>query len=372
MKFNVSTAAISAELSTLSGAISNNSILPILEDFLFSLHHHELRIAASDLETSMSTSLQVEGIKDGKVAIPAKILLDTLKALPDQPLEFDIDDDTYAVTIQSQTGKYKLAGENGNDFPLIPENKERQAIEMPAAILLNAINKTIFAVSSDELRPAMTGVLVSIDQEGTNFVATDAHKLVKYSHKAVNSSQFSNFIVPRKAMNLLKGALAKAEGIVNISYNNTNAFFTIGNTLLVCRLIDARFPDYNAVIPRDNGNMLTLPRGEFQNALRRLSIYSSKTTYQVILDIQPDEVILSAQDADFANEANERMQAQYEGNPMRIAFNARFLLEMLNVLGTDDVLIKLSTPSRAGLIEPVEQQENEEVTMLVMPIMMNY
>lgn len=371
MKFTVSTQSILNELNTLSGAISSNSVLPILEDFLFELNDNILTISASDLETSMSSGMEVEASEGGKIAIPAKILLDTLKALPDQPLDFDIDEESYSVAITSQTGHYKLVGENCDDFPEIPEAKEVSEVTMGADILLNAISKTLFAVSNDELRPAMTGVFVSIDQSGTIFVATDAHKLVRYNNSSTTHSEFSSFIVPRKAMSLLKNALIKAEENVTISYNSTNAFFNFGRTHLICRLIDSKFPDYNAVIPKDNNNYLTIGRIEFQNALRRISIYASKTTYQVVLGIDSEELTLSAQDVDFSNEAKETINCQYDGEPMNIAFNAKFLVEILGVLDTDEIIMQLSTPSRAGLIVPAEQNENEDLIMLVMPIMMN-
>ncbi len=372
MKFTVSTSVLLEELQTISGAISNNTVLPILEDFLFVVEGKVLRIVASDLETFMSSIVEdIEIAEGGTVAIPSKILLDTLKALPNQPLHFEIDDDTYQIKILSNSGNYALVGEGGEDFPEIPQPEEIDELNIDAEVLLNAVNKTLFAVSTDELRPAMTGVNVELGEEGVTFVATDAHKLVKYRNLDITTANYSNFIIPRKAMSLLKNMLAKSKGEVQIAYNATNAFFSLNGIEMVCRLIDARFPDYNAVIPVNNPNIITINREDLAKALRRIAIYSSKSTYQVKLHVSPGKLGLEAEDRDFSNEAKESLACQYEGEKMDIAFNARFLAEVLGVLDTEEVDIELSTPSRAGVIVPSDTSENEELLMLVMPIMMN-
>jgi DNA polymerase-3 subunit beta len=328
-------------------------------------------VFATDLETSMSTELKVEAKDEGRIAIPARILLDTLKTLPEQPLTFKIDTKTFGIEITSETGRYKLSGESPDDFPKIPQPESVTEINIPASALGHAISQTLFAVSSDDLRPAMTGVLFQVAPDGMTFVSTDAHKLVRLKRTDVKASKAAQFIVPKKALGLLKGALPGNESGVNVSYNKSNAFFTFENTKLICRLIDANYPDYNAVIPQNNPNKLSISRLEFQNALRRISIYSNKTTYQVILSIAGSELKISAQDLDFSNEANERLTCNYEGNDMEIAFNARFLVEMLGVLTSGDIEIELSTPTRAGVLRPVEKGENEDLLMLVMPVMIN-
>ena len=371
MKFIVSTSGLLKPLQLISGVISSNTVLPILEDFLFVIESGKLTIFATDLETSMSTQVDVEAKESGKIAIPGKILMDTLKTLPEQPLTFSIDDKTHAVEITSENGKYKLTGENGDDFPKIPVAEDVDSLNLASDVLLNAISKTLFAVSNDELRPAMTGVYVQLSPDGVTFVATDAHKLVRYTRTDSKAEKAASFIVPKKALNLLKTALPDDGTNVEVSYNNSNAFFHFDNVNLICRLIDARYPDYNAVIPKDNQNILTIGKDELQGSLKRIAIYSNKTTHQAILKINGSELQISAQDLDFSNEAHERLTCNYDGQDMEIGFNSKFLIDMLNVMDGDEVEVQLSTPTRAGLIVPTEKDDNEDVLMLVMPVMLN-
>ncbi|MFT4759714.1 MAG: DNA polymerase-3 subunit beta [Paraglaciecola sp.] len=370
MKFSVSSSELLKQLTIAGGAIGSNPVLPILEDFLFTIAENKLTIAATDLETSISTQIDVMSDANGMVAVPARILLDTLKALPEQPITFSINDENFGIEITSAYGKYKLAGENGDDFPKIPEADGVDSIAVPAPVLGNAISKTLFATSNDELRPAMTGVYFQVDFDKLTFVATDAHKLVKYTFSEVTSEVSTSFIVPKKALNLLKSALPSG-GDVKFSFNKANAFFSFDNTHLVCRLIDARYPDYNAVIPVDNPNLLTLPRKDFQNSLKRIAIYANKTTNQVILNIKADSMTVSAQDLDFSNEAQEVLECNYEGEPITIGFNAKFLGEMLGVLESDEIKLELSAPTRAGILLPSEDADGESILMLVMPVMLS-
>lgn len=371
MNFIVSTTSLLKSVQMLSGVVSSTVVLPILEDFLFEIKNGVLTIYATDLETSMSTELKVETKDSGKIAIPARILLETLKTFAEQPLTFKIDKKTFGIEITSDTGKYKLAGENPEDFPKVPTTENVNELNISATNLQHAIAKTLFAVSTDDLRPAMTGVLLQADEVGANFVATDAHKLVKLTRSDVKLSSPSQLILPRKALGLLKSCLPSNEANVLLSFNKSNAFFAFENTKLICRLIDASYPDYNAVIPSNNPNKLVLNRLEFQNALRRVSIFSNKTTYQVVLSINGSELKISAQDLDFSNEASEKIYCTYEGNDMDIAFNARFLIEMLGVLQSNEVELELSTPARAGILRPTEKTDNEDLLMLVMPVMIN-
>jgi len=370
MKFSVSSAELLKHLTITGGAIGSNPVLPILEDFLFSISENKLTISATDLETSISTTIDVMSDANGMVAIPARILLDTLKALPEQPITFTIDDENFGIQITSAYGKYKLAGENGQDFPAIPTEDGTDSISVPAPVLTNAINKTLFATSNDELRPAMTGVYFQVDFDKVTFVATDAHKLVKYTFTEASSEVSTSFIVPKKALNLLKNALPSG-GEVKFAFNKANAFFSFDDTDLVCRLIDARYPDYNAVIPVDNPNLLSLPRKDFQNSLKRIAIYANKTTNQVILNITADKLTVSAQDLDFSNEATEVLDCTYEGDPLTIGFNAKFLGEMLGVLESEEIKLELSAPTRAGILLPSENADGEEILMLVMPVMLS-
>lgn len=370
MKFSVSSFELLKHLQVAAGAIATSPVLPILDDFLFTVQDKNLTISATDLETSITSQIEVMSDGNGMVAVPAKILLDTLKALPDQPVTIAVDDETYGISITSAYGKYRLAGENGQDYPRIPESDKVDMVNMPAETLANAINKTLFATSNDELRPAMTGVFVTLDFSKLTFVSTDAHKLVRYAFNNISSEVSASFIIPKKALNLLKNALPQ-EGDVTMSFDKANAFFTFGNTHLVCRLIDARYPDYNAVIPTDNPNTLTIKRSDFLNSLKRIAIYANKTTNQVILDISPDSLTISAQDLDFSNEAAEQLTCTYEGDPLTIGFNGKFLIEMLSVLESEEVKVELSSPSRAGIVLPAEETEGEDILMLVMPVMLS-
>lgn len=370
MKFSVSSSELLKQMQIASGAIAASPVLPILDDFLFTIKKNHLTITATDLETSITNQIEVMSDGDGSVAIPAKILLDTLKALPDQPITIAVDDETFGITITSAYGKYRLAGENGQDYPRVPESDQVDTVVVPATTLSKAIIKTLFATSNDELRPAMTGVYVSLDFNKLTFVATDAHKLVRYTFTKIPGEVATSFIIPKKALNLLKNALPP-EGDIKMSFNKANAFFSFGETHLVCRLIDARYPDYNAVIPVGNPNLLTIKRTDLQSSLKRIAIYANKTTNQVILDISPDSLTVSAQDLDFSNEAAEQLPCNYDGNPLTIGFNAKFLVEMLGVLESDEVKMELATPSRAGILLPVEDTEGEEILMLVMPVMLS-
>ncbi|MBL7792779.1 MAG: DNA polymerase III subunit beta [Saprospiraceae bacterium] len=369
MKFSVSSSELLKQLQLAVGAIGNNPVLPIMEDFLFAISNNRLTITASDLETSIVTEMEVMADSDGAVAVPAKILLETLKALPQQPITFVVNEENFGIEITSAYGKYKLAGENGQDFPHIPEPDNVDAVSLPSGLLSQGINKTLFATSSDELRPAMTGVYFQIDFSKIILVATDAHKLVKYTFSDIASEVSTTFIVPKKALNLLKGALPSGEE-VKMSFNKANAFFSFGNTKLVCRLIDSRYPDYNAVIPVDNANVMTVSRTDFQNSLKRIAIYANKTTNQVSLNISEGSLTISAQDLDFSNEATEQMPCVYDGKAVTIGFNAKFLIEMLSVLETDEVKLELSGPTRAGILLPVEETPGQEILMLVMPVML--
>ena len=370
MKFSVSSTELLKHLQMAAGAIGSNPVLPILEDFLFSIANNKLSIAATDLETSITTVIEVNSDADGIVAIPAKILLETLKALPQQPITISVNEDNYAIEITSAYGKYRLAGENGTDFPKIPEPDTVDTVSMQAPSLAQAIGKTLFATSNDELRPAMTGVYFQVDFNKLTFVATDAHKLVKYTFKEIASEVSTSFIVPKKALNLLKGILPAGDE-VQLSFNKANAFFKFGEVDLVCRLIDARYPDYNAVIPVDNPNLLTVAKNDFQSSLKRIAIYANKTTNQVILNINEGSLTVSAQDLDFSNEATEQLSCVYDGTPLTIGFNAKFLIEMLGVLESEEVKMELSSPTKAGILLPVEEELEEEILMLVMPVMLS-
>ena len=370
MKFIVSSSALLKQLQHINGVINANTVLPILEDFLFEIDKNKLTVVATDLETVMKVHVDVEAKDAGKVCIPAKILMETLKNISEQPLTFNIDKN-FGIEITSDNGKYKVMGENPDNFPKEPVADDANSFTMSATALVTAINKSLFAVSNDDLRPAMTGVFFELDKKGLTCVATDAHRLVKYKRTDVSCPKTDTFIVPKKPLNLLKSALPDNEDELNLSYNSNHLFVKHGGTELVCRLIDARFPDYKVVIPVDNPYKLTVNKADFQSALRRVSVFSNKSTNQVALSISGSELQLAAQDVDFSFEGNERMSCQYDGEDLQIAFNAKFLIEMLNAAETPEINIELSTPTKAGIIRPTEAEENEELLMLVMPLMLN-
>jgi DNA polymerase-3 subunit beta len=370
MKFIVSSSVLLKQLQQISGVINANTVLPILEDFLFEVEKNKLTVVATDLETVMKVHLDIEAKDSGKVCIPAKILIDSLKNIPDQPLIFNIDKN-FSVELTSDNGKYKVMGENPDNFPKEPAADDTTSFTTTSSALVTAINKTLFAVSSDDLRPAMTGVYFEMDKKGLQFVATDAHRLVRYKRTDVSCPKTDSLIVPKKPLMLLKSALPLNEDEITINYNSNHLFVIHGTTSMSCRLIDARFPDYKVVIPTDNPYKLVVGRTDFQSALRRVSIFSNKSTNQVVLNIQGSELQLAAQDVDFSFEGNERMKCQYDGEDLAIAFNAKFLIEMLGATDADEIKIELSTPTKAGIIKPIEQDENEELLMLVMPLMLN-
>ena len=370
MKFIVSSSVLLKQLQQISGVINANTVLPILEDFLFEVEKNKLTVLATDLETVMKVQLEVEAKEAGRICIPAKILMDSLKNIPEQPLTFNIDKN-FAVEITTDNGKYKVMGENPDNFPKEPVADDTTSFNVTSSALVTAINKTLFAVSNDDLRPAMTGVFFEMDKKGLQFVATDAHRLVRFKRKDAGSPKTDSMIVPKKPLTLLKSALPDNSDELTINYNSNHLFVKHGTTQLSCRLIDARFPDYKVVIPGDNPYKLTVNRADFQSALRRVSVFSNKSTNQVVLNISGSELQLAAQDVDFSFEGTERMKCQYDGEDLQIAFNARFLIEMLNATDSEEVRIELSTSTKAGIIKPVEQDDEEELLMLVMPLMLN-
>ncbi len=370
MKFIVSSSALLKQLQQISGVINANTVLPILEDFLFEIDKNKMTVVATDLETVMRVQMDIEAKESGRVCIPAKILIDSLKNIADQPLTFTIDKN-FGIEITSDNGKYKVMGENPDNFPKEPAADDTTSFEMISSALVTGINKSLFAVSSDDLRPAMTGVYFELDKNFLQFVATDAHRLVRYKRTDVKCPKSDSFIVPKKPLNILKSALPDNDDTITLSYNSNHLFVTHGNTQMSCRLIDARFPDYKVVIPVDNPYKMVVTKADFQGALRRVSVFSNKSTNQVVLNITGSELQLAAQDIDFSFEGNERMKCQYDGEDLQIAFNARFLIEMLNAADSEEVRMELSTPTKAGIIKPMEGDENEELLMLVMPLMLN-
>ncbi len=371
MKFIVSSSYLLKQLQVLGSVINSSNTLPILDNFLFELDGTELKVSASDLETTMSALLEIDSDSKGSVAVPAKLLLETLKTFPEQPLTFTVEDNN-TIEISSNSGKYALAYASGDEFPKSVTLEDPTATIVPAEVLATAISKTIFAAGNDDLRPVMSGVFFQFSPQGLTFVATDAHKLVKYARTDVTASQVADFIMPKKPLTILKGILATSGEEVKIEYNDSNATFSFDNYVLTCRLIDGKYPNYEAVIPKENPNKLLISRAQFQSSVRRVAIFSNKTTHQIRLKIAGTELNISAEDIDYSNKAEERLTCDYQGDDMQIGFNSRFLTEMLTNLQSDEIMLEMSLPNRAGILTPVDGlDEGETVTMLVMPVMLN-
>lgn len=373
MNFAVSSSTLLKHLQSISGVLVSNNTLPILDNFLFEISDSTLSIHASDIETTMITTLEVESNKSGSICMPSNILLDILKNLPEQPVTFRVNEETLGIELASATGNFEMVGYLGEDFPKVKELERTQQTIMTSGVLSEAINKTIFATSNDELRPVMGGVFCEISPENMTFVATDAHKLVRYRRNESKATTNASFILPKKALTLLKNNLASGdESEISIDYNEDNALFKFRNIQLICRLIEGKYPNYEAVIPQENPNVLTIEREAFLNSIRRVSIFANKTTRQVSLKISGSELSISAEDIDFSNKANERLTCSYNGADIEIGFNSRFLIEILNNISSEEVKLMMSQPNRAGIIVPANpEDENVDILMLVMPVMIN-
>jgi len=373
MNFAVSSSTLLKHLQSISGVLISNNTLPILDNFLFEISDSTLSIHASDIETTMITTLEVESNKSGSICMPSNILLDILKNLPEQPVTFRVNEETLGIELASATGNFEMVGYPGEDFPKVKELERTQQTIMTSGLLSEAINKTIFATSNDELRPVMGGVFCEISPENMTFVATDAHKLVRYRRNESKATTNASFILPKKALTLLKNNLASGdEAEISIDYNEDNALFKFRNIQLICRLIEGKYPNYEAVIPQENPNVLTIEREAFLNSIRRVSIFANKTTRQVSLKISGSELSISAEDIDFSNKANERLTCSYNGADIEIGFNSRFLIEILNNISSEEVKLMMSQPNRAGIIVPANpEDENVDILMLVMPVMIN-
>ncbi|MBQ3844857.1 MAG: DNA polymerase III subunit beta [Bacteroidales bacterium] len=374
MKFILSSLKLLKAIQALSGVINSSNTLPILDDFLFNINDDELKITASDLETTMTVSIKPDMVEGkGQVTIPARLLIDVMKNFPDIPVSFNIDEATLAIEITTGEGRYKMVGHKSDEFPQVPVITEPSTWDIPADVLACGFEKTIFATGSDEIRPIMTGVFMAMSDTCLTFVATDAHKLVRYRRMDVKSDTAASFIVPKKPINQLKNILAgRADEPVHIEFNNTNASFTFGEYKLICRLIEGRYPNYEAVIPTTNPNKLVVDRQLLNAAIKRVAIFSSKATHQIRFKISGQELVLTAEDLDYSNEAKERLTCNYSGEDMEIGFSSKFFQEMLANLSQTEIQLEMSAPNRAGIITPVDNQNaDEDILMLLMPVMLN-
>mgnify|MGYP000935719302 CR=1 FL=1 len=373
MKFVVSSTELLSHLSVVSRVISSKNTLPILDNFLFKLEGNDLEITASDLESTLTTRITLENVSgDGSVAIPYKILIDTLKEFSEQPLTFDIDPGSLAIVINSENGQFNIVGQPADDFPAKADIKAegKTTVKLAADVMLNGITKTIFATADDEMRPVMNGIFIDLNADGITFVASDSHKLVRYRRKDVRGDSESSFILPKKPATLLKNILAKETGSIVVDFDTKNARVTMANYTLICRLVEGTYPNYSAVIPTNNPNKMIIDRVEVYNALRRVSIYSNAASNLIKLTLTGNQCVVSAQDLDFSVSAYERLKCEYEGEDMEIGFKSAFLVEILANLSASDIVLSMSDPSRAGLLFPnTNENPDEDVLMLLMPMM---
>jgi DNA polymerase-3 subunit beta len=369
MNIIINSASLLKQLNALKGVLLSNPIMPILENFLFDVNGQKLTITASDMQNTITAEVNVDSDTDGRICIPARMFMETLQNLPEQPITIKANLETFAVEIVANKGRYRLAGEDSSDYPLPrTTQKSTNSIELQSEVLSSAIAYTLFAVSKDEMKPAMNGMYVNIKPDKADFVTTDSYRLVRYRRTDVTSETEISVILPKKALSLLKGALPD-NSMVKLGFTNSNAFFEFGNMKLVCRLIDERFPDYENVIPLNNSNVLTFDKKETLGALKRVGIYANKTTnlLKLKLDLEHSFVV-SAENTDFASEASENVEAEYMGAEMLVGFQYFMLAEMLSAILTENIKLSLSAPNRAALILPQYQTANEEVLMLIMPL----
>ena len=373
MKFVVSSTSLSSHLQVVSRVIASKNTIPVLDCFLFELQGNLLKITAADSETRMITSVEVNEVEgEGVFAIPAKNLLESLKELPEQPITFEIDDSTLGMFIYYQNGKYNFIGQNGDEYPQAkPLKDDATKIEISAENLLTGISRTLFATAEDELRPIMNGILFDISDTDITFVASDGHKLVRFKNSSVQGNDRATLILPKKPANLLKTVLPKETGSVAISFDENNAYITMENVIIISRLIEGRYPNYNGVIPKDNPFRVVIDRVLLVTALKRITVFSNQGSSLIKLQLSHNSIFISAQDIDFSTSAEETVACVYDGDEISIGFKGTYLIEILNNIPSSEVVLQLADPSRAGLMLPAENDEDEDLLMLLMPMMLN-
>ncbi|MCI6619213.1 MAG: DNA polymerase III subunit beta [Prevotella sp.] len=373
MRFTTSSSALSSRLQTLARVINSKNSIPILESFLFEINNNQLRITASDSENVMQSVIALDQCDgEGKFAVPSRTVIEALKELPEQPLSFDVDLTHFTVKIIYLNGLYNFAAQNAEEYPPVqPISDGATVITMGANVLSDNINRSIFATAQDELRPVMNGIFFDLTSAGLAIVASDGHKLVRNSNYAIKSDNPASFILPKKPATLLKSVLGKDASDVVIKFNERNAEIRFADGILFCRLIEGRYPNYNSVIPANNPNNLTIDRKALLGALKRVLPFASESSQLIRFHLEAGKLELSSEDIDFATSAKENITCDYNGQPMSIGFKGSSLTEILSNLDSDEVEIKLADPSRAGIVVPVDQPENEDVLMLIMPMLLN-
>lgn len=373
MRFTLSSTALNSRLQTLSKVINSKNSLPILESFLFQVRGGQITITASDSENIMQTSLSVEGADaDGDFAVPSHTILDAVKELPEQPLTFDVNLNTFEVNVGYQNGQYHFAAQNAQEYPRHePLSGDAHVITIDANTLSDNINRTLFAADNNEIRPVMNGIYFDLTPDCLAFVASDGHKLVRCRNYTIKSETPASLILPKKPATLLKNSLAKEHGDVVIKFNQQSAEIRFTEGVLICRLIEGVFPNYNAAIPKDNPNELSIDRKMLQSAIRRVLPFASMSSQLIRFRLDAGSLEISSEDLDFATSAKEKLVCEYNGQPLQIGFRGDFLMEILGSITTDEIKVQLGDPSRAGIVLPATQPENEDMLMLIMPLLLN-
>ena len=373
MRFIISSTALSSRLQTLSRVISNKNSLPILDSFLFEVSNGQLTLTTSDSENVMQTTIQTDECEgDGAFALTSQTILDAMKELPEQPLQFSVNIDQATITIIYQGGEYNFTILNADEYPRMHSTLDNvNVITLDASVLCDNINRSAFAMGSDELRPVMNGIYFDLGADALSIVASDGHKLVRNRNLTVKSETPASFILPKKPALLLKNVLGKDGGDVVIKFDNRNAEIRFADGILTCRLIEGRYPNYNSVIPQNNPNQLTIDRKGLLSAFKRVLPFGSKSSQLVKFRLDAGTLELSSEDIDYATKAKETIICDYNGQKMCIGFKGSSLTEILGNLDGDEVVIELADPSRAGIIVPAQQPENEDVLMLLMPMLLS-
>ena len=374
MKFVISSSSLLSTLSTASKVISSKNTLPILDYFLFDIKSDGLHVTASDLETTITTVVTPDSVEsEGVIAAPVKLLIDSLKEFSEQPLTFEADETTWEIKISWTTGSITLPGMSGMSYPSVqPLTDTAREIEIEADTLLGGINKTIFATADDELRPVMNGIFIDIAPAQYIFVATDAHKLVKYTVEKEGDDVAASFILPKKPANLLRTMLLREDDTVKVAFDDKNVKFSLSNSTLICRLIEGTYPNYNAVIPANNPNKVIVDRIELLNGIKRVAVCSNQATNLIKFEIGDNRINLTAQDLDFSYSANENLSCSYEGSPVTIGFKSTFLIEILSNLETPSVIIELADSTRSGVFKPLyDDVQPCDTLMILMPMLIN-
>jgi DNA polymerase-3 subunit beta len=373
MRFTVSSTALSNKLVALSKVINSKNALPILGDFVFDISGQTLRLTASDSENTMQTSVELtESDSDGRFAIGNHDLLEAMKGFSEQPITFSVDYQQNLAKITYQNGLFSLPIENADEYPVAQQvSDSANTIVISNQLLLDNINRSIFATAQDELRPVMNGIYFDLTPDCLSIVASDGHKLVRNKIFSIKSEQPAAFILPKKPATLLKSLLGKDGGDVSIRFDERNAEVNYGEGTIQCRLIEGRYPNYNSVIPQNNPNELRVDRNGLLAALRRVQPFANDSSNLIRFHVEGTTLQLDAEDYDFSKTATERMNCEYNGQPMSIGFKGSSFIDILNNFSCSEVIIQLADPSRAGLVLPSEQPENQDVLMLMMPMLIN-